>query len=93
MVLSTILSGNPMQFDIHKVLELAGALVPLFSAIGSFFNHLVRQQTAEGKAPPAALLGANAVVNAVALNVDKAVQMAGMFKGAVGAKAEAPKGK
>ena len=87
MVLSTILPGNPMQFDIHKVLELAGALVPLFSAIGSFFNHIVRQQTAEGKQPPAALLGANAVVNAVALNVDKAVQMGQMFK----AVATAPK--
>lgn len=66
--------------NIHTILELAGALVPLFSAIGSFFNHVVRQQTAEGKQPPAALLGANAVVNAVALNVDKAVQMGQMFK-------------
>lgn len=89
VMFSTILPRNKM--DIHKILELAGALVPLFSAIGSFFNHMVRQQQAEGKAPPAALLGANAVVNAVALNVDKAVQMAGMFKGAVAAKAEEPK--
>jgi len=78
VMLSTILQRNTM--DIHKLLEIAGALVPLFSAIGSFLNHFVRQQTADGKAPPAALLGANAVVNAVALNVDKAAQMGKMFK-------------
>lgn len=80
MVLATILPGNPMQFDLDAILKLAGALVPLFSALGSCFNHIVRQQTAEGKQPPAALLGANAIVNAVALNVDKAVQMGQMFK-------------
>ena len=80
-----------MQFDFHNVLELAGALVPLFSAIGSFFNHLVRQQQASGKDVAPALLGANTVVNAVALNVDKAVQMGQMFKAAVAKPAEEQK--
>lgn len=68
--------------DIHTILEIAGALVPLFSAIGSFFNHLIRQQQAAGAEVNKTLLGANAVVNAVAFNVDKAVQMSQLFKAA-----------
>jgi hypothetical protein len=66
--------------DIHTILEIAGALVPLFSAIGSFFNHLIRKQQEAGQELNKALVGANAVVNAVAFNVDKAVQMGQMFK-------------
>ena len=80
-----------MQFDLNAFLQLAGALVPVFSAIGSFFNHIVRQQQAEGKNVAPALLGANAVINAVALNVDKAVQMGQMFKAAVTKPAEESK--
>ncbi len=68
--------------NIHTILEIAGALVPLFSAIGSFFNHLIRQQQAAGAEINKALVGANAVVNAVAFNVDKAVQMGQLFKAA-----------
>ncbi len=79
------------QIDIHTILEIAGALVPLFSAIGSFFNHLVRKQQEEGKAPAPALLGVNAVVNAVAMNVDKAVQMGQLFKAARAPVVEEPK--
>jgi len=80
-----------MHFDFNAFLHLAGALVPVFSAIGSFFNHIVRQQQAAGKEVAPALLGANTVVNAVALNVDKAVQMGQMFKAAVAKPAEEPK--
>lgn len=79
-----------MQFDLDTILKLAGALVPVFSAIGSFFNHVVRQQQAEGKDVAPALLGANTVVNALALNVDKAVQMGQLFKAAA-KPAEEPK--
>ena len=78
------------QIDIHTILEIAGALVPLFSAIGSFFNHLVRKQQEEGKAPAPALLGANAIVNTIALNVDKAVQMSQLFKAARAPAADEP---
>lgn len=92
MVLATILPGNPMHFDLNAILQIAGALVPVFSAIGSFFNHIVRQQVSAGKAPNAALLGANAVVNAIALNVDKSVQMGQMFKAVIAPpKADEPK--
>jgi len=80
--------------NIHTILEIAGALVPLFSAIGSFFNHLIRQQQAAGEKVNQALVGANAVVNAVALNVDKAVQMGQMFKASrrfASSKGDAPK--
>lgn len=81
-----------MQFDLNAILQIAGALVPVFSAIGSFFNHIVRQQVSEGKVPHAALLGANTVVNAIALNVDKSVQMGQMFKTVIAQpKADEPK--
>jgi len=68
------------HIDIHTILEIAGALVPLFSAIGSFLNHLVRKQSEEGKEPAPVLLGVNTLVNTIALNVDKAAQMGKMFK-------------
>lgn len=77
--------------DIHTILEIAGALVPLFSAIGSFFNHLIRQQQAAGAEVNKALVGVNTVVNAIALNVDKAAQMGQMFKGARKAAASSKK--
>ena len=79
------------HIDIHTILEIAGALVPLFSAIGSFFNHIIRKHQEEGREPAPVLLGVNAVVNAVALNVDKAVQMSQLFKAARAPVVEEPK--
>lgn len=77
-----------MNFD--SVLSLAGALVPLFSALASFLNHVVRTQTNNGQTPNAVVLGIGGVLNAGALNIDKSVQLIQMAR-SLGAKAdEAP---
>lgn len=66
--------------DINAIIHLAGALVPLFSAVSSFVNHVVRQMQANGKTVPPFIAGASSVLNVGALNIDKAVQMAQLVK-------------
>lgn len=66
--------------DINALIHLAGALVPLFSAVSSFVNHVVRQMQADGRQVPPFIAGASSVLNVGALNIDKAVQMAQLVK-------------
>lgn len=72
------MTGNPKIDGILSVLSL---LVPVCSALSSLLNHLVRLQTANGKQPNAALLGAGAVLNVASVNLDKGVQFARMALG------------
>ncbi len=65
---------------VEAVLAIIGALVPLASAIASALNHDVRQKQAEGVEVAAGVLKASAVVNAVALNIDKVRQVAALLK-------------
>lgn len=66
---------------IEHIMAIVGALVPVFSALSSFVNHLVRTKQTAGEPVSAALLGAGAVLNLASVNVDKAVQMAKAMKG------------
>lgn len=66
--------------DINAIIHLAGALVPLFSAVSSFVNHVIRQMQANGRQVPPFIAGASSVLNVGALNIDKAVQMAQLVK-------------
>ncbi len=66
--------------DMNALIHLAGALVPLFSAVSSFVNHVVRQMQADGRQIPPFMAGASAVFNIGAMNIDKAVQMAKLVK-------------
>lgn len=75
---TTTITGDS-TFD--HVLAIIGALVPLLSALASFVNWKVRQVTAEGKQPSAALLTTGSVLNFASVNVDKAVQFAQMVRG------------
>ena len=59
---------------IEQTLELMGALVPLLSALASLVNHHVRKQEAANKPVSSMLLKSGALLNASALNIDKAVQ-------------------
>lgn len=72
------LTGNHM-FD--HVLTIIGALVPLFSALASFFNHKVRTATSEGDDPSSKFLKAAAMMNVLAVNLDKASQLAKLARG------------
>ena len=65
---------------LDQILQIAGAVVPLLSALASLVNHLVRNAQAEGKAPSAALLTTGAVLNLGAVNVDKAAQLVKLLR-------------
>lgn len=63
-----------------QILEIAGAVVPLLSALASFVNHLVRNAQARGEEPSKALVATGAVLNVGAVNVDKAVQLVTLLR-------------
>jgi hypothetical protein len=67
---------------LDSILTIIGALVPVFSALSSFVNHVVRTRQAAGESVPPMLMGAGAVLNLASVNVDKAVQMAKAVKAA-----------
>jgi hypothetical protein len=71
-------TGNP---KIDFVLSIIGALVPVFSALASFFNHFVREQTSRGEKPNGVMLAAGAVLNVASVNIDKGVQFVKMATG------------
>lgn len=63
------------------VLAFLGALVPLMSAIAGLLNGRVRSAQSEGQEVSPALLNAASVVNLLAVNLDKAKQLASLAKG------------
>ena len=76
---------DPETLD--RALVIAGAVVPLLSAVASLLNHVIRKRL-EAKQPMSPLLsGAGTVINLVSINLDKAVQLARLARGkpAVGA--------
>ena len=74
----TSFTGNA-TFD--HVLAILGALVPLFSAIAGLLNGKVRSAQTEGQAVSPAMLNAASIVNLLAVNLDKANQLASLAKG------------
>lgn len=72
--------SEPTSFD--HILTVMGALVPLASALASIVNHQVRGAVEAGEAPSKKLLALGSMLNAASVNVDKAVQLAKMFKSA-----------
>lgn len=74
---------------LEHVLSIVGALVPVFSALSSFVNHLVRTKQAAGESVSPMLMSAGAVLNLASVNVDKAVQMAKAVKAPAAAPAAA----
>ena len=65
---------------LDHVIAIAGMSVPAMSALASWVNHQVRTLQAEGKVVPAWQLKAGAVLNVLAVNLDKAAQLAKMAK-------------
>lgn len=74
------LTGNH-TFD--HILTIIGALVPLFSALSSFLNHKVRMATNDDTKddPSSKFLKAAAMLNVLAVNLDKANQLMKLAKG------------
>jgi hypothetical protein len=65
---------------IDEILKIAGAVVPLLSALASLVNHIVRSRQAEDKPVSPALAATGALLNAGAVNVDKAAQLVQMLR-------------
>ena len=71
-------TGNPR---IDHWLALIGALVPLMSALAGLLNNRERSSQVEGQQVSPAMLHAASLVNVLAVNLDKASQLAKMAKG------------
>ena len=67
--------------DPVSLLALAGLVVGSCSIASSVVNHIIRSQTDAGSTPPPWILTAAAVLNAVALNGDKALQLVKGYRG------------
>jgi len=61
---------------IDGILAIVGALVPVFSALTSFVNHIVRVKTDAGQQPASGLLAVGTALNFASINVDKGIQLA-----------------
>lgn len=71
-------TGDPR---IDHWLALIGALVPLMSAFAGFLNNKVRAAQVAGAEINPAMLHAASLVNVLAVNLDKAGQLAKLAKG------------
>lgn len=75
---TALVTGNS---TIDHVLAILGALVPLFSAIASFINWKIRTASAAGQPVSTTLAAVGSAANVVAVNLDKAKQLADMALG------------
>ena len=73
---------------LESLTALAGVVIPLASVIASAINHHVRETQAKGDVVPEWLLRLAGIVNALALNGDKALQIVKLVKLAKAPKAE-----
>jgi hypothetical protein len=73
-----------MTFE--HITSIIGVIVPVLSAIASALNADVRKKQADSVPVPPALAKVSAIVNAGALNVDKAKQMLTLVKALKGSK-------
>jgi hypothetical protein len=67
---------------------LAGVVIPLASVVASAVNHFIRDTQAKGEAVPEWLLKAAGILNVLALNGDKALQLVKLVKIAKAPKTE-----
>jgi hypothetical protein len=67
--------------SLEHVLALAGALVPLLSMAASLFNTTIRHRQLEGREISPKLAATGAVLNTLAVNLDKAASLAAAARG------------
>lgn len=66
---------------LDRALVVAGAVVPLLSAVASLLNHVIRKRVAAEQKVSPLLSGAGTVINLAAMNLDKAVQLVKLARG------------
>jgi hypothetical protein len=67
--------------SLDGIISLAGVVVPVASLAASMLNQRIRSAQTEGRSVDAWILHVAAVLNAVALNGDKAVQAVKLARG------------
>jgi len=73
---------TPEQTEkMNSILLILGAVIPLLSAIASLLNSSIRKTAAAGKEPSKVLLAFASILNVLAINLDKGVQLARMAQG------------
>jgi len=70
---------DPETLD--RALIIAGAVVPLLSAVASLLNHVIRKRVAAEQKVSPFLSGVGTVINLTAMNLDKAVQLVKLARG------------
>jgi len=66
------IQGEAKMQNLEHILAIVGVLVPLISMVASLLNTAIRNLLIEGREVPKRLAAAGAVVNALAINLDKA---------------------
>lgn len=61
--------------SIETTLDHMGSIVAVLSALASLLNHVIRKKQGAGEEVSKLLLGAGALLNTGAVNLDKAVQL------------------
>lgn len=74
--------------SIDQITALAGVVIPLASVLASAVNHHIREMQGKGEVVPEWLLKAAGILNVLALNGDKALQLVKLVKLAKAPKAE-----
>jgi hypothetical protein len=67
--------------NLEHIFALAGVLVPLVSMVASLFNINIRHRQLEGREIPPKLAAAGAVLNTLAVNLDKAASLSAAARG------------
>lgn len=74
------LSPEMMQ-KLEFISMVAGVVVTLLSGVASLLNHIIRKKTDAGEEVSKGLITAASVLNFLAVNLDKGVQLAKMATG------------
>ena len=77
--------------SIEQITGLAGVVIPLASVVASAINHHIREMQGKGEVVPEWLLKFAGALNVLALNGDKALQIAKLVKVVKAGKAEVAK--
>lgn len=78
------------SLTLEHMLTLMGLIIPATSALASAVNHQIRERQGRSEPVSAWLLKGGAALNLLAVNLDKAAQLAKMAKPAVPPPAEPP---
>ena len=70
-----------MMQKVEFALAVAGVVVTVLSSVTSMLNHIIRAKTDKGEAVSPGLVRAVSILNFLAVNIDKGIQLGKMASG------------